>query len=215
VLDRHGYLRWRPVEADTPLHKEHWFWHPNDAATLKSLDDLVSTYEESVGRGGQLMLGIAPDRRGLLPDADLKRLEEFGAAIRKRYGENLVTKYHTRPGNASDAAFDGDPDTFWSAPSGTHHAVLEADFSKPVTFDRTMTMEWLNDGQHVERFRIEAWAGGRWSILVDGNAIGHKRIDHFAPVTASRVRLNILSSSSEAHIREFQVFNDGRSAGAP
>jgi alpha-L-fucosidase len=28
VLDRHGYLRWRPVEADTPLHAYHWFWHP-------------------------------------------------------------------------------------------------------------------------------------------------------------------------------------------
>jgi alpha-L-fucosidase len=42
--------------------------------------------------------------------------------------------------------------------------------------------------------------------VFQGNAIGHKRIDHFAPVTASRVRLNILSSSAEAHIREFQLF---------
>ena len=30
VIDRHGYLRWRPVEADTPLRDLHWFWHPND-----------------------------------------------------------------------------------------------------------------------------------------------------------------------------------------
>jgi len=29
-------LRWRPVEADTPLRKNHWFWHPNDRASLKS-----------------------------------------------------------------------------------------------------------------------------------------------------------------------------------
>jgi len=215
VLDRHGYLRWRPMEADTPLHKEHWFWHPNDEATLKSVDELVSTYEESVGRGGQLMLGIAPDQRGLLPDADVKRLEEFGAAIQKRYGANLVAKHHTHSGNSSEAAFDSDPDTFWSAPSGSHHAVLEADFAKPVTFDRTLIMEWLNDGQHVEHFRIEAWTDGRWTTLVDGHAIGHKRIDHFAAVTASRIRLNILSSSAETHIRELQVFNDGRSAGAP
>ena len=28
VVDRAGYLRWRPVEADTPLHTDHWFWHP-------------------------------------------------------------------------------------------------------------------------------------------------------------------------------------------
>ena len=34
VIDRHGLLRWRPVEADTPLRREHWFWHPNDEASL-------------------------------------------------------------------------------------------------------------------------------------------------------------------------------------
>ena len=209
VLDRHGYLRWRPVEADTPLHKNHWFWHPNDEATLKSVAELVSTYEETIGRGGQLMLGLSPDRRGMLPDADVNRLEQFGAAIRKRYGRNLIAKEHIRGQGAIEAALDGDPKTFWSAPAGSHHAVLEANFAKPLTFDHALVMEWLNDGQHVEQFRIEAWTGKDWSPLVEGNAIGHKRIDHFGPVSASRIRLNILASSSEAHIREFQVFSTG------
>lgn len=210
VLDRHGYLRWRPVEADTPLHKGHWFWHPNDEGTLKSVNELISTYEETVGHGGQLMLGLAPDRRGLLPDADVKRLEEFGAAIRERYSENLIKLHHIT--NAStEPAFDNDPDTFWSAPAGSHHAILEVDFSQPVTFDRALTMEWLNDGQRVEHYRIEAWDGSSWKPLVEGHAIGHKKIDAFPPVTASRIRLNILSSSAEAHIRELQVFNiEGR-----
>lgn len=209
VLDRHGYLRWRPVEADTPLHKKHWFWHPNDEATLKSVDELVSIYEESVGRGGQLMLGLAPDPRGLLAGADVKRLQEFGDAIRQRYGENLVAKNHI-PKNDTEVALDGDPDTFWSAPPGSHHAFLEADFTKPITFDHSLVMEWLNDGQHIQKFRIEVWIGNRWRVVVAGQAIGHKRIDHFTPVTASRVRLNILSSSAEAHVREFQVFNVGK-----
>ena len=93
VIDRHGFLRWRPAEADTPLRKEHWFWHQHDEASLKSLPQLLRIYEETVGRGGQLMLGLAPDRRGLLPEEDVKRLEEFGAAISKRFGrESLCTK---------------------------------------------------------------------------------------------------------------------------
>jgi alpha-L-fucosidase len=215
VLDRHGYLRWRPVEADTPLHKQHWFWHPNDEASLKSVAELVTTYEESIGRGGQLMLGLAPDRRGLLPEADVKRLEEFGAVIRQRYRVNLIAKNRTPLHQAADAAFDGDPDTFWSAPIGSHHAVLEANLTKPVTFDHSLVMEWLNDGQHVERFRIEVWTGQAWKSLVEGSAIGHKRIDHFPPVTASRIRLNILASSAEAHIREFQIFHAGSNLGTP
>ena len=68
-------------------------------------------------------------------------------------------------------------------------------------------MEWLNAGQHIEQYRIEAWDEKTWKALAEGRVIGHKKIDSFPPVTASRVRLNILASSAEAHIREFQVFN--------
>jgi len=206
VLDRHGYLRWRPVEVDTPLHKKHWFWHPNDGDSLKSLPELLNVYDQSVGRGGQLMLGLAPDQRGLLPEADVRRLEEFGSALRGRYGDNLIAKDRLLS-PSTEAAFDGDPETFWSAPVGSHHATLEADFVRPVTFNRSMVMEWLNDGQHVERYRIEAWDGKNWKSLAEGHPIGHKKIDAFPQVTTTRIRLNILASSTEAHIREFQVFN--------
>jgi alpha-L-fucosidase len=109
------------------------------------------------------------------------------------------------------AALDGNPDTFWSAPAGSHHAVLEVNFDKPITFDHALTMEWLNDGQHVEKYAIEVWSetDKKWKVIASGEAIGHKKIDAFAAVTASRVRLNILSSTSEAHIREFQLFDWG------
>ena len=205
VIDRHGYLRWRPVEADTPLRKQHWFWHPNDEASLKSVSELMSIYEQTVGRGGQLVLGIAPDRRGLLPEADVERLRELGAAVKTRYRGNLATS-HVRGSANEEAAFDGDPDTFWSAPLDSHHSMLEVKFEKPVTFSRALMMEWLNDGQHVQKYRIEIDRGGKWIEIAHGQAIGHKRIDHFDPVSASHVRLNILSSTREAHIREFQLF---------
>jgi alpha-L-fucosidase len=209
VIDRHGYLRWRPVEADTPLRKQHWFWHPDDEASLKSVPELMATYEKTVGRGGQLMLGIAPDRRGLLPEADVKRLEEFGEAIKERYGKSL-TANHVASDRATELALDGNPDTFWSAPERTHHAVLEVSFGKPITFDHAITMEWLNSGQHVEKYAIEIYREGKWVRVGGASAIGHKKIDAFPRSTASRVRLNILSSSGEAHIREFQIF-DGES----
>lgn len=214
VIDRHGYLRWRPVEADTPLHDLHWFYHPNDEATLKSLGNLLTTYDETVGRGAQLMLGLAPDRRGLLPDADVARLEELGKAIRERYGKSQNLAVHHEAMNANEeAALDGNEDTFWSAPAGSHHSSLVVNFAKPVTFDRALTMEWLNDGQRVEKYSIDAWTGTEWKTVAAAEAIGHKKIDIFAPVTASRVRLNILSSTDAAEIREFQLFNVKDEAG--
>jgi alpha-L-fucosidase len=206
VIDRHGYLRWRPVEVDTPLRKAHWFWHPNDEASLKSLDDLLATYDESVGRGGQLMLGLAPDRRGLLPDSDVARLEEFGKALRARSLHNLALG-HAPASVEVAAALDGDPDTFWSAPAGSHHASLEVSFPKPITFNRTVTMEWLNAGQRVQKYSVDVWTGSNWKTVAAANAIGHKKVDQFAPVTAGRIRLNILSSTDAAAIREFQIYN--------
>jgi alpha-L-fucosidase len=206
VIDRHGYRRWRPVEADTPLRKLHWFWHPNDESSLKSLDELLDTYDKTVGRGAQLMLGLAPDRRGLLPDSDVARLKEFGGALRHRAQNNLALR--RAAGAGSSAALDGDPDTFWSAPD-PYHASLEVTFDHPVTFDHAVTMEWLNDGQNIQKYAIEIWDDKKhaWTAIATGEAIGHKKIDSFPAVTASRVRLNILSSTSTAHIREFQLFN--------
>ncbi len=206
-IDRHGVLRWRPIEADTPLRALHWFWHPHDEASLKSVAELVTVYEQTVGRGAQLMLGLAPDDRGLLPDSDVSRLKEFGAAIARLHADNLALRHLPALADAG-AALDGDPDTFWSAPAGSHHAMLEADFARPVTMDRVTSMEWLNSGQHVEKYAVEIWTGKSWKVVASGQAIGHEKTDRFAPVVASRIRLNILSSSAEAHIREFQIYGD-------
>lgn len=208
VIDRHGYRRWRPVEADTPLRDKHWFWHPNDESSLKSLSTLLETYDKTVGRGAQLMLGLAPDNRGLLPDSDVKRLEEFGAALRKR-AENNLALHHVTGSADTSAALDGDSDTFWSAPAGSHHSEIEVQFDHPVTFDHAVTMEWLNDGQHVQKYAIEVWSdtARKWKAIAEGQAIGHEKIDAFPPVTAKRVRLNILSSTEAADIREFQIYD--------
>ena len=68
-------------------------------------------------------------------------------------------------------------------------------------------MEWLNEGQHVEDYSIEAWQNGAWKTLMRAQAIGHKKIDIFPVTTAQRVRLNLLSTTGSAAIREFQLFN--------
>ena len=208
VIDRHGYLRWRPVEADTPLRDQHWFWHPKDVGSLKTLDELVTTYEETVGRGAQLMLGLAPDRRGLLPDSDVARLKELGAALHKRFSTNLALNH--KPVSAEEeAAVDGDPNTFWSAATGSHQGSIELTFAAPIVFDHALTMEWLNDGQKVQKYAVEIWVNGRWMQVAEGQAIGHQKIDKFEKVQTNRVRLHVISSTSEAHIREFQLYLTG------
>ncbi|MFZ0820998.1 MAG: alpha-L-fucosidase [Candidatus Acidiferrales bacterium] len=212
VLDLHGYLRWRPAEADTPLRKDHWFWHPNDEKSLKSVAELLDTYEKTVGRGAQLMLGLAPDSRGLLPDSDVQRLAEFGDVVRDIYGPDKNLARNAAITNAA-AANDGDPDTFWSAPQDARSATLNFAFETPITIDRALTMEWLGDGQQIEKYAIEAMVENKWTTLYTGTSIGHKKIDKFARTTTDRVRLVIISAAAPPRIREFQLF-DGAAAEA-
>ena len=74
-------------------------------------------------------------------------------------------------------------------------------------FDRTVTMERLNDGQHITAYSIEVEEHGQWREVARAEAVGHKKIDIFPAVTASAVRLTLLDSNGPAQIREFQVYN--------
>jgi alpha-L-fucosidase len=207
VLDLRGYLRYRPAEADTPLRKNHWFWHPNDETSLKSVNELLDIYDRTVGRGAQLMIGLAPDTRGLLPDADVKRLKEFGDARALIYSPEKNLAASATNAAAFQGAVDSDPDTMWSAPEGSHSAVIDLLFAHPISFDRALTMEWLVDGQKVQKYAIQAMDGVQWRTIYSGTTIGHKKIDVFHHMRTQRVRLNILSTSSTPRIREFQLFD--------
>ena len=126
----------------------------------------------------------------------MARLQELGAALRERYGvEHDLARKHLPADANVERALDGDPDTFWSAPAGSHAASLEVKLARPMTFDHALTMEWLTDGQLIQKYEIQAWVNGGWKTLVSDEAIGHEKIDHFAAVTAQRVRLNILNSA--------------------
>jgi alpha-L-fucosidase len=106
-----------------------------------------------------------------------------------------------------ERALDGDPDTFWTAPAGANHATIEVVFDRPIVFDRALTMEWLNAGQHIEEYAVEIYRQGKWMAVAEGHAIGHKKIDAFARATASRVRLNVIAASGQIAVREFRLYD--------
>jgi alpha-L-fucosidase len=114
------------------------------------------------------------------------RLKEFGAGIRRIYGEE---------------GGDG-PEESWSSTAPLEIAATEA-----MSFDRAVVMERLSGGQRVLRYAIEAWDGARWRPLATGSSIGHKKIDIFPRTTARRVRLRILDASAQPLILRFRVYD--------
>lgn len=184
VVDNYGILRWRPAEADTPLRHGHWFWHPNSEKRLKTLEELMEIYHKTVGRGAQLVLGIAPDNRGLLPEVDAKRLEEFGAEVRRLYGKPAAT------GTAANPSY--------------------VNLGAGRRVDRVVLQEDLAHGQMVRRFRVEARTGQEWKEVARGTTIGHKRILVFEPVTANAVRVEVEAAMGPVHLKPVAVYSGGR-----
>lgn len=90
IRDFEGEKRYLPYECDCRIRRS-WFYSDEDKDTLKSLNALMGIYLYSVGRGANLLLNVAPDRRGLLPEEDIERLKEFGDEIRRRFENPLKT----------------------------------------------------------------------------------------------------------------------------
>jgi alpha-L-fucosidase len=88
---------WCPGEADFPLRLNSaylggWFWKEGEDDKIFTVDQLMEKYEMSIGRNTNMLVGIVVDNRGLVPDADVKRLKEFGQAIRGRFSNKLGEK---------------------------------------------------------------------------------------------------------------------------
>lgn len=140
-----------PYECDCRIRRYNWFYSDNDSQYLRDLGDLLGLYEYSVGRGGNLLLNIGPDRRGLLPDEDSKRFIEFGNKIKERYA------------SPAEVEIKRDGDEF------------EICSDKPVNINAIVINENLEDGESVNAFDVYYHCYNDF-IIAKGLTIGHEQI---------------------------------------
>ncbi|MCB9844808.1 MAG: alpha-L-fucosidase [Phycisphaeraceae bacterium] len=178
-----GGLRWLPSECDARM-RNTWFWRTDNAHTLKSVEQLMDMYHQSVGHGAVLLLNHTPDPSGRIPEADAARAAEFGAEVRRRYGRPIVETVGR--GNR-----------------------VELFPSAPVEIDAVITQEDITLGERVREYVIEGLTADGWIELARGSAIGHMKIDRFAPRRVAQVRLRVLRSAGEPVIRRLAMFRAG------
>ncbi len=162
-----------PPECDVPL-RPGWFYHADEDEQVRSLPALIEMYLNSVGAGGFLDLGIAPDRRGRLHENDVKRLAEFKKAVDTLNGADCFTSGFEIAAGASK--------------------VLE--FGKNCTFNLLdMTEEIAGKGEGVLEYEIEARENGEWKPLVRGKAIGLRRIKTVPETVCNALRFHLFSAN--------------------
>lgn len=198
---------WRGVEVDVSI-RPGWFWHP--AEQPKSGAELFGLWLSSYGRGANMLLNLAPDRRGLVPNEDVAALADFRArvaafrAVDVAAGKNVQTD-HARPGCPGSHLVDGLENTAWATPDGqtTGHAIV--DFGAEERVAGVRLSELIALGQRVETFAIDFWHG-HWLEVHRGTTVGAQRIIALPPSKTGRLRLRILASQACPVISQLQVF---------
>jgi alpha-L-fucosidase len=207
-----GKTYYLPMETcDTLAH--HWFYIPGDA--LKSVKTLVRTYQATILKGANLLLDLAPDKTGRIPEATAARLMEMKAALADpaliRPSLTLGAKaaasnvYKNDPQYAAAKALDDDSGTRWATDEGTGECWLEVDLGIERTFDGA----FLSEGwDRIREYALEVkTSGGAWKPVHKGTTIGVAGAKPAFPKTTGRfIRLHVLKAEGAPTIWDFELY---------
>jgi alpha-L-fucosidase len=177
---------WMPAECDVSI-RPGWFWHEKENGKVKTPQQLVDLYYQSVGRGASFLLNIPPDRRGLLHENDVAALKEFGRLIQQTFARNLAGKPKAQNAGAE----------------------VTVDLAKGASFNVIGIREDIRQGQRVDNFTLERLQAGEWKPVAAGTSIGACRLVRLgAAVAGEKLRLRIGKFSAPPVISELGVYTE-------
>lgn len=210
-LNEGDALKWYPAETDVSI-RPGWFYHESEDKKVKTPEYLKEIYFNSVGRNGVLLLNIPPDKRGLITDYDSAALKVWREKLNHIFAVNLL-KEAKAVGTVKKIKnlLDGNDATHYLLPMKGNKNTVKMDLNEKKTFNVLMLQENVTVGQRVEKFVLEYWKNGEWKKATEGTTIGFKRLLEFPSVSASKVRLRILSSRLKPALSEIGLYFDKES----
>ena len=215
---------WLPAECDVPL-RPGWFYHASQDQQVKTPYQLLDLYYQSVGRGADLDLGLAPNRKGLLDEHDVTSLKEFGLLLQHIFSINLAagatfTASNIRGDNSAQYGpsklVDNDRYSYWATDDSVTTPQLIIDLGKQTTFNVIRLRENIKLGQRISAFTLEAEEDGKWEQVGAGTSIGANRLIRLQQsMTASRLRLSITGSPVCIALSDFGLFREPEHLVAP
>lgn len=188
---------WLPAEVDVSI-RPGWFYHESEDGLVKTVDQLIDLYYNSVGHNANLLLNFPVNKEGRIPSIDSLRAVEWYRALQAEFADNLlkdckVTASSTRSRHFSPKfVLDEEYTKYWATEDSVRHAELVFEFPQATTLSRLMLQEYIPMGQNVEFFTLDRYINGRWlPIETDEEltTIGYKRLIRFQPVAMEKLRI--------------------------
>ena len=191
--------RYLPAECDCML-RDTWFDCADNEDKIKEAEELLGMYEMSVGRGANFLLNLGPNRHGLLNEKDAQRVKEFGALLKKRYG-NPISDF----GSVSK-----ENDREWSIEIPNYLGERQGEpVPAPVLVNRLAIQEDLTNGEAVRTFRVYCHLPGyrgKRICVYKGDTIGHKAICVFPTMRTGKITVEITDAKGAAAILDMKAY---------
>ncbi len=179
VLLGENDLVWYPAEVNTSI-RPGWFYHKEEDDKVRTLDELLEIYYNSVGGNAAFLLNLPPDKRGLIHENDVTRLKEIGDFLKNNFSDFIF-----KSSNPQFIASEGDEYEFCIS------------LPKTTTINHIVLQENLEFSQRVEKFEIIADN----IVVYDGTVIGSKKICKFIDLSAIEIKIRIKQSRSNPYIK--------------
>jgi len=165
---------WIGAEADVSIRKG-WFYHAEEDSTVKSGKTLFNLYLKSVGHGGNMLLNVPPNRKGLIAPEDSSALMDFRKIRQQAFSIDLF---------------------YYASVIFTDNG-MKIHIKQPVKLNAIQLKEKIEFGQRVISFEVKAGSNAQDAVKIfEGTTIGHKRIIQFPTTTANYFEINILSTKA-------------------
>jgi alpha-L-fucosidase len=209
--DGQAAVVWSPAECDVSI-RPGWFYHAEEDSQVRSVDNLLDLYLQSVGRNGTLLLNIPPRPDGLFAEADVSAVIGFRKRLREVFARDLaagavVSASSEVPDHPASHLIDGDPDTSWTPAAEQDHAVVELSLPAVTSVGLIVLGEAIRCGQRIAGHLVEVTdAEGNWRRVAEGTTIGNKRIHRFPAVETTRVRVTITKALATPALATIGLF---------
>ena len=209
---RHGQedgSRWAPAEADVSI-RPGWFYHAEEQP--KSAEQLFDIYLTSVGRGGTLLLNLAPDRRGRIPEEDIEALVVWRKMIDEAFSTDLAADAEFSVSSSRGRGFEaecmqGEDLAYWATEDNVKSGEVCLTWAESKSVKYVVVQEHITLGQRVRKFVVDAYDGAEWRQIAEGTTIGYKRILPLGDgITTTALRIRFLDSRGPLTIDRVAVY---------
>lgn len=210
ILKDENDLVWYAAEVNTSI-RPGWFWHESENDRVRSFEELIKIYYNSVGGNATFLLNIPPTNEGLIHENDVKRLEEIGKYLEAAFKTNLLDDAEisvdtNTDGHCIDSVRTDNYDEYYIAEKGNSKSVIDIKWNKTVNIGNIVLKENILCSQRVESFAIDVFKDGEFKEIYNGTVVGYKRIVPLSSVETDHLRIRITDARTEPTISFIGVY---------